>query len=119
MSGIDARPRLLILSFSPIASDARVLKQVRLFANDYAVTTCGHGPAPEGVVEHLQVPDELAVWRYDRTLVATRRYAKAYWTNPAINAAQRLLQGKEFDAVIADDVDAVGLALSIPSRGAR
>ncbi len=117
MSGIDARPRLLILSFSPIASDARVLKQVRLFANDYAVTTCGHGPAPEGVVEHLQVPDELAVWRYDRTLVATRRYAKAYWTNPAINAAQRLLQGKEFDAVIADDVDAVGLALSIPSRG--
>jgi len=111
------RPRLLILSFSPIASDARVLKQVRLFADDYAVTTCGHGPAPDGVVEHLAIPDELAVWRYDRGLVATRRYRQAYWANPAIVAAQRLLASREFDAVLADDVDAVGLALAVPSRG--
>lgn len=117
MSGHDGRPRLLILSFSPIASDARVLKQVRLFADDYAVTTCGHGPAPAGVAEHLQIPDELAVWRYDRSLVATHRYRRAYWSNPAILAAQRLLEGREFDAVLADDVDAVGLALSVPSRG--
>ena len=107
MTGTDQRPRLLILSFSPISSDARVLKQVRLFAADYAVTTCGHGPAPEGVVEHIAIPDELAVWRYDRLQIA----------NPAIAAARRLLAGREFDAVLADDVDAVGLALSLPSRG--
>lgn len=113
----DARPRLLILSFSPIASDARVLKQVRLFSADYAVTTCGHGPAPEGVVEHLTIPDELAVWRYDRRLVAGRQYRRAYWRNPAISAAQELLRGREFDVVLADDVDAVGLALTLPSRG--
>ncbi|MDF0514641.1 glycosyltransferase family 1 protein [Agromyces sp. H3Y2-19a] len=117
MSGADGRPRLLILSFSPIASDARVLKQVRLFAGDYAVTTCGHGPAPEGVVEHLAIPDSLAVWRYDRGLVATRRYRRAYWANPAVAAAQQLLEGRTFDAVLANDVDAVGLALSVPSRG--
>ena len=42
------KPKLLILSFSPIASDARVLKQVDLFAEDYEVTTCGYGPAPAG-----------------------------------------------------------------------
>ncbi|GAA1513341.1 hypothetical protein BJ978_001975 [Agromyces terreus] len=114
---MDARPRLLILSFSPIAADARVLKQVRLFAEDYAVTTCGHGPAPDGVVEHLSIPDELAVWRYDRGRVATRRYRSAYWSNPAVVAAKRALAGRSFDAVLADDVDAVGLALSVPSRG--
>ncbi len=42
-----SRPRLLILSFSPIVSDARLLKQVRRFRDDYAVTTCGYGDAPE------------------------------------------------------------------------
>jgi len=113
----DVRPRLLILSFSPIAADARVLKQVRLFSEDYAVTTCGHGPAPDGVVEHLAIPDDFAVWRYDRGLVAGRRYRRAYWRNPAVSAAQELLQGREFDVVLADDVDAVGLALTLPARG--
>ena len=49
------RPRVLILSFSPIASDARVLKQVRLFADRYDVTTCGFGPQPHPGVEHVQV----------------------------------------------------------------
>ena len=39
--------KLLIISFSPIARDARVLKQVRLFTPKYEVTTCGFGPAPE------------------------------------------------------------------------
>ncbi|MGL3149828.1 glycosyltransferase family 1 protein [Microbacterium sp. A82] len=117
MTNADNRRRLLILSFSPIASDARVLKQVRLFSDDYAVTTCGYGPAPLGVVEHLAIPDELAIWRYDRLLVALRRYRRAYWQNPAIVAAKNLLAGQEFDAVLADDVDAVGLALAIPSGG--
>ena len=42
---MTARPTLLILSFSPIASDARVLKQVRMLAQDHDVTTCGYGPA--------------------------------------------------------------------------
>ena len=53
-------PRLLILSFSSIAGDARVLKQVRLFAERYEVTTCGFGPTPEGVAEHLELAPESA-----------------------------------------------------------
>lgn len=112
------RPRLLILSFSPIASDARVLKQVELFRHDYDVTTCGHGPAPDGVVEHIRVPDELAIWRYPRLAVVLRQYRRAYWSNPAIAHARSALAGREFDVVLADDVDAVGLALDLrPRRG--
>jgi hypothetical protein len=55
-----SRPRLLILAFSRLVSDARVLRQVRLFAQGYAVTTVGYGEAPEGVVEHVRIPDETA-----------------------------------------------------------
>ena len=107
------RATLLILSFSNISADARVLKQVRLFSGDYDVVTCGHGPAPDGVASHIEIPEQLAVWRYDRALVATRRYAKAYWANPAIAYARSVLPVGGFDAVLANDVDAVGLALSL------
>src|SRR6186997_1558914 len=109
MTAPDGRRTLLILSFSPIASDARVLKQVNLFRDEYAVITCGYGPAPDGVVEHLMIRDDLAIWRYDRRLVASRRFRKAYWSNAAIVAAGHLLEGRSFDVVLADDVDAVGL----------
>lgn len=109
---------LLILSFSPIASDARVLKQIDLLRRDHAVTTCGYGDAPPGVEEHIRVPDELAIWRYPRGDVALRRYRRAYRRNPAIAFAKKALGDRDFDIVLADDVDAVGLALELsPSRG--
>lgn len=111
-----SRPTLLILSFSPIAADARVLKQVRLFSADYDVTTCGYGPDPEGVVEHVRVPDDLAAWRYSRRDLMLRRYRHAYWSNPAIRWAHAALSGREFDVVLVDDVDPVGLALSLRPR---
>jgi hypothetical protein len=112
------RPRLLILSFSPIASDARVLKQVALFRDDYEVTTCGYGDAPDGVAHHIRVPDEFAIWRYPRLLVVLRQYRRAYRGNEAIAFAQKALSGARFDVVLADDVDAVPLALALrPASG--
>lgn len=110
--------RVLILSFSPIASDARVLKQVALLTRRYEVVTCGYGDAPAGVAEHVRIPDELPVWRYPRLRVVLRQYRSAYWRNAAVAYAREALRGRSFDIVLADDVDAVPLALSLrPSRG--
>lgn len=111
------RPRLLILSFSPIVSDARVLKQVRLFQDDYAVTTCGYGPAPDGVAEHIRIPDELVYWAYPKVALLTRRFSAAYWANPVVaHLAGRLPRGG-WDVVLADDIDTVPLALSLDAAG--
>jgi hypothetical protein len=110
--------RLLIISFSTISADARVLKQVRRFAGEYEVHTVGYGPAPEGVASHVRVPDEFPVWQYDRGSVVLRRYRRAYWSNKAIAFARDALRGTAWDAVLANDVDAVGLALALePARG--
>lgn len=110
--------KLLILSFSPIASDARVLKQLDLLRDDFDVTTCGYGEAPPGAVAHVRVPDEMPIWRYPRADVLLRRYRRAYERNPAIAHARMALTGREFDIVLANDVDAVGLGLELkPSRG--
>ena len=109
----DSKPRLLILSFSSIVSDARLLKQIAVFRDDYDVTTCGYGAAPAGVVDHVEIPADLSVWRYPRPLVMLRLYKRAYWSNAAIAAAHHALEGRSFDVVIANDVDTVGLALSL------
>ncbi|REJ07581.1 glycosyltransferase family 1 protein [Microbacterium bovistercoris] len=106
------RPRLLIVSFSTIVADARVLKQVRRFRDDLDVHTLGYGPAPDGVVSHIRVPDTLPIWRYDRAAVMLRRYRWAYWNNAAIAFASAALKDSRWDVVLANDVDAVGLALA-------
>lgn len=113
-----SRKKLLILSFSTITADARVLKQVAQFSDAFDVTTCSYGGAPEGVVDHIRIPDEYPIWRYDRALVVARQFRRAYWSNKAVAAAQAGLIGKPFDVVLANDVDAVGLALSLePADG--
>lgn len=112
------RPQLLVLSFSAIASDARVLKQVALFSDRYDLYTCGHGPAPAGVAGHFEIPADRQVWQYDRALLVLRRYTRAYWSNRAIAAAAELLPVGRFDAIVANDIDSVGLAISLrPTSG--
>lgn len=113
-------PSLLIASFSPLRSDARVLRQIRLFQQEgYAVSTLGYGPAPEGVAEHLQLPEEAISWHKDRKLLILRQYRAAYRTAPVVRAATELLTGRsgQYDVVLADDIDTVPLALDLAPRG--
>lgn len=113
---MSARPRLLILSFSDIRSDARVLRQVRLFRDDYELTTCGYGEAPEGVAGHVRIPDELVHWHKDRALLLQRRYAAVYRSNAVVAHLEERLPRDHFDIVLADDADTVPLALSLRPR---
>jgi len=113
---MPARPSLLILSFSPIRSDPRVLKQVELFRDRYDVTTCGYGDAPDGVVEHIEIPRELRAWVDDKLAIATRRYSRAYWGMQAVADAKTKLAGRRFDGILANDLNAVPLALSLEPR---
>ncbi|MFS2280095.1 glycosyltransferase family 1 protein, partial [Microbacterium sp. OR21] len=76
--------RMLILSFSPIRGDARVLKQVEEFARDHDVVTCGYGPAPDGVAEHIRIPDEARVDARHPKLVLLRWYRALYSSLPGV-----------------------------------
>lgn len=110
---MPSRPSLLILSISRIISDPRVLKQVALFKDRYDVTTCGLGPAPDGVVRHYELPADARGWVDDRAALLTRRYAMAYRNIGAVAIARELLPVGTFDAVLANDLNTVPLALSL------
>lgn len=111
------RPRLLILSFSPIVSDARVLKQVRLLSSDYELTTCGYGEAPDGVARHVRIPDELVSWRLDRPLVMARRFERAQAAQEVVAWSREHLAPGDYDVVLADDAETVPLALWLQPTG--
>lgn len=107
---MSRRPTMLILSYSPIAHDARVLKQVARFTRDYDVTTCGYGPEPEGVAEHVRIPDEQRYNDLNGTLLTLKRYHAAYWRLSAVKWTLETLKGRKFDIAIANDVEAVPVA---------
>jgi len=109
---------VLVLSFSPIASDARVLKQLALLREQHRVTTCGYGPAPDGVVEHVEIPPSHATVQLDGRLITARAYLPAYAAIPAVAAARRALRRRmgETDLVVANDVEAVPIGLWLRPR---
>jgi hypothetical protein len=113
-----SRPKLLIISFSTLVSDPRVLKQIALFSEEYAVATCGYGPAPDGVVEHFSIPQDRVHWKHPKFEVLTHRYRSAYRKNPAVSWVLDRVQPGEFDAVLANDADTAGVAVWLaPRRG--
>ena len=107
---------LLILSFSSIVSDARVLKQVGEFTPHYEVTTCSYGPAPEGVVDHIRIPDDLSPHQVDWRLMFLRAYYVSYWKTPAVRFVKRALRGRRFDVILANDLEAAPIAVTERAR---
>lgn len=110
------KPTLLILSFTEAVRDARILKQVALFKGSFRVVTCTYGPAPLGVVEHIQVPSSEAISYMNGRMITLKLYSLVYWRTPAIVWANRTLRGRRFDVVLADDYEAVPLALSLKPK---
>lgn len=110
------RPTLLILSFSRIESDARLLKQVALFHEHYDVTTCGFGEAPQGVVRHTRIPNGLSAAKPFSRLLQLRQYRLGYWRQAGVRWVREALRGGQWDAVLANDVEAVPLALALAPR---
>ncbi|MGQ2914785.1 glycosyltransferase [Microbacterium aurantiacum] len=108
--------RLLVLSFSPIRSDARVLKQVSEFAKTYEVVTCGYGPAPDGSVEHIRIPDHVRLDDQAGKLITLRQYRLAYRSVSGVRWAREHLCGRSFDIVLANDLESVPIALWLKPR---
>ena len=111
------KPSLLILSFSPLVRDARLLKQINLFKEDYAVTTCGYGPQPVPGVEHIEIPIEQGMWNLNGRLITLKMYNRVYWSLDGVDWVWNKLKGRRFDAILANDYDTVPIAIRLKPRG--
>lgn len=121
--GGDPRPALLIVSFSPIARDARVLRQIRLFQDEYAITTVGFGPVAPGVVRHHEIPAPAGRARLLRgyvesALLRLKLYRLMQRTDPLVRASLRALRTYRPERILANDIYALPLALRLANGAA-
>ena len=70
---------VLVVSFSHIASDSRVLRQIQSLSSEYAVATIGYGPSPESASAHLEIYTASSFLKpYALTLLLLRRFDRFY-----------------------------------------
>lgn len=111
---------ILILSFSVIRSDPRVMRQIRLLERDYRLTVSGYGPKPDAEIDFLEIDRPLVsrvqkgVWGFKLLL---RLFESYYWALPQVRQGLGMLAGRRnFDLLIANDMAALPLALRIAAE---
>jgi glycosyltransferase involved in cell wall biosynthesis len=108
--------RILCISLSPIRRDARVLRQISILRELGDVVTVGYDEKPDGVVEHIRVPDDRP--SLPQTVggvlkLGMRRFDAAELDAPGVSYALEKLKGRDFDLVVANDARILGLAFAV------
>ncbi len=111
------KPRhILCVSFSPIHADSRVLRQIEVLRHHGDVTTVGYGPAPDGVVRHIEVPANAA--SLPQTPLGVLKlglhlHNAVELTAPGEKAVRReTVESGPYDLVVANDARALPLAFA-------
>lgn len=109
------RPRVLVISYSDISHDARLLKQIRALSEDFDVTVCGHGEPFETSAELLlfECAESKRGDRLRSALLHLGQYRMAALLEADNLVARKLLKGRNFDAVVTNDIEPVGLAIDM------
>jgi glycosyltransferase involved in cell wall biosynthesis len=108
--------QILCVSFSPIHADSRVLRQIEVLQQHGEVTTVGYGPAPAGVVRHIEVPETAA--SLPQTALGVLKlgvhlHAAVELTSPGEKSVRRGVIGSgQYDLVVANDARAFPLAFA-------
>ena len=108
--------RVLIISFSELKSDPRVYRQIQLLRKHFHVTAAGFGNCPAEDIDWIQIQPSLRT-RWDQlkniVLLGLRQFEKSYWNRPLHRMALELLGTRKFDLILANDIDALPLAVRL------
>ena len=115
----DQSLRILVLTYTPISSEPRALKQIKLLSQTHSVTTAGFGPPAVDGIPHIELesnPRPRGLMRlplvYTLSLVL-RLYSFLSLKDPRTADARARLNGQVWDIIIAHDVLTVPLARSL------
>lgn len=105
---------ILIVAFSNIEKDVRVLRHISALNSQYEVWTMGYGNKPEGSARHFQAPSKLGylpISSKSLPMVLARSFDKAYAHTPVLAwAIKELIQIKaDVDAIFCNDVVSIAL----------
>lgn len=110
---------ILIISFSNIASDPRVQRQIQALRENSNLVVLGFGTFKSVGIEFLSIspPGKRKNKYLDALLLLFRQFEFYYSRLTFVKEAQEKISGKSFDLVIANDIEALPLAFnSVSSR---
>ncbi|MEN8638945.1 glycosyltransferase [Pseudomonas sichuanensis] len=108
--------RILIISFSAIHSDPRVMRQVRLLEGDHRLTVAGYGPRPDADIQFVALersPARIARKAFWAAKLMLGAFDSYYWNQQQVRSAIAQLGAEKFDLVIANDVSSAPLAFRL------
>ena len=112
---------VLVLSFSNLDRDPRVSRHIQALASEFQVVTCGLSRPKEAVIGHFPVHGQprrgIAKLSAGVSLLSGG-FERFYWAHPFIKAALPQLERERFDAILANDLLSLPLALRIAKQGA-
>ena len=112
--------RILIISFSPINRDPRVMRQIRLLEDSYDLIVAGYGQRPDAKVEYveLSLPKRNFLRKALFALkLGFRLFNHYYWNQPGVKEAFLKLSNNHYDLIVANDLSALPIALKLKGTG--
>jgi hypothetical protein len=121
--------KVLVLSFSNIARDPRVLRQVQWLSGQVELSVAGYGVPPASFsgnwikLEKWKKRPWHQKWRvfYEiplrALLVWIGSFERLYWMNPVHRAALEQLHGGAYDLIVANDLDVLPLSIELAKEG--
>jgi glycosyltransferase involved in cell wall biosynthesis len=109
-------PSVAIISFSPIYSDSRVLRQIQALGSLYQVYSIGYGPRPCCTASHLRIPSNHNWWSKlcGLSLLLSRRFDLFYDFWFMARSINTFVAAHNIQAVILNDVTAWPLLRHLP-----
>jgi hypothetical protein len=107
---------VFVISFSDLAADPRVNRQIRLLGRKYRVIAVGLGDPQIKGVEYipLKLPARSFAYRAWRMMMLKLgMYESCYWSDPRIRQAVAAVKDVHADAIIANDLATLPLALAL------
>lgn len=110
---------VLVISYSNLAGDARVHRQLRWLSESYRVVAAGlSDPGLPGVrfVSLKHTPPRKFIFARAKSAlqILAHRYESHYWRLPPTFAGLRAMDGIQADLVLANDIEALPLATRAP-----
>jgi hypothetical protein len=113
------RPSVLVLSFTDLATDPRVHRQLCALATRYRVLAAGTAPPAVEGVEFFRVPPRQLRSRARQALSAlklkTGAYERYYWAQSQVRWCLSALSHVRPDVIVANDLVTLPLALELES----
>ena len=108
--------RVLVMSYSDLARDPRVDRQIGFLRSHHRIVAAGLAPPQHPVDEFIDIsptPRPLPGRALGLALLLTRRYHASFWTAPSHIAVLERLQHVRPDVVVANDIATLPIALRL------